>query len=187
MIIITHRAGATLLCFLSCAWVDPAYWKANHACFCARLLGVVCLSWLVHFSSSSFLELQTFPSFVLMQDLYPAKQKKFSFQHLFLKVNENTEIDKVLKASLQFLVKIRHMRSALFRVMTGTHPQLHGWFAGRAKWIDRNCTRCLILWLTVQDWASHIFNFVITCIFKMSKNKKLLCKQTSPEPAFRTS
>ncbi|CAD6271146.1 unnamed protein product [Miscanthus lutarioriparius] len=49
----------------------------------------------------------------LLHDLYPAKQKKFSFQHLFLKVNENNEIDKVLKASLQFLVKENRLGSTM--------------------------------------------------------------------------
>ncbi|PVH61998.1 hypothetical protein PAHAL_3G174800 [Panicum hallii] len=26
--------------------------------------------------------------------------------------------------------------------------------------MDRNCNKCLILWLTIQDWANYILNFV---------------------------
>ncbi|KAG2617418.1 hypothetical protein PVAP13_3NG180792 [Panicum virgatum] len=29
-----------------------------------------------------------------------------------------------------------------------------------AEWMDRNCNKCLILWLTIQDWANYILNFV---------------------------
>lgn len=31
---------------------------------------------------------------------------------------------------------------------------------GHAEWMDRNCNKCLILWLTIQDWANYILNFV---------------------------
>uniref|UniRef100_A0A0D9WJY1 ESCRT-II complex subunit VPS25 n=1 Tax=Leersia perrieri TaxID=77586 RepID=A0A0D9WJY1_9ORYZ len=31
---------------------------------------------------------------------------------------------------------------------------------GRAEWMDRDHTRCLILWRRIQDWADYILNFV---------------------------
>jgi len=32
---------------------------------------------------------------------------------------------------------------------------------GHAEWMDRNCKSVsIILWLTIQDWANYILNFV---------------------------
>ncbi|PKA57801.1 Vacuolar protein sorting-associated protein 25 [Apostasia shenzhenica] len=31
---------------------------------------------------------------------------------------------------------------------------------GRAEWMDKSHKKCLVLWLSIQDWADYIINFV---------------------------
>ena len=38
--------------------------------------------------------------------------------------------------------------------------------------MDKNCNKCLILWLTIQDWANYILNFVSNCAFNFLKTRK---------------